>query len=115
MGPLLSRIAVIAFGAIQALLTLRLVLPYVDLPPSLVEFVPAIRNLSTLFVEPFRQFTGLLGVTLTSPALPGFGGPIGGGFTDRLDAAVIVALVGWSLIELVVLFFLRIFTSTKAS
>ena len=112
IGPLLLRTAVVAFSAIQGVLTLRLVLPYVDLPSSLTQFVPAIRNLSEVLIEPFRQLLRLLGADLQSI---GIGGQIGGGFTDRLDGLVVVALIGWTIVELIVLSILRIFTSSRAS
>lgn len=112
IGPLLLRIAVISFSAVQGLLTLRLILPFVDPPPSLAQFVPAIRNLSDLLIEPFRQLLRLLGVDLQSV---GITGPIGGGFTDQLDGLVVVALLGWTMAELMVLAILRIFHSTEAS
>ncbi len=112
IGPLLLRIAVVAFSAIQGILTLRLVLPYVALPSSLTQFLPAIRNLSDVLIEPFRQLLRLLGANLQSI---GIGGQIGGGFTDRLDGLVVVALIGWTIVELIVLSILRIFSSTRAS
>jgi hypothetical protein len=53
-----------------------------------------------------QELRGLLGADIPS----GIGGPLGGGFGARLDPAVIVALVGWSIVELVILAILRIFT-----
>ncbi len=101
--PLLSRLAVLAFGAIQALLTLRLVMGLVDLPQAVMQFRPSVVALSEPLIDPFRRFEGILGGDGLSGAIPG------GGFLGGLDTAVVVALVGWSLIELVVLGVLRIF------
>lgn len=100
--PLLSRLAVLAFGAIQALLTLRLVMGLVDLPQAVMQFRPTVVALSDPLIEPFRRFQGMLDGTVS-------GGIPGGAFLGGLDTAVVVALVGWSLVELVVLGVLRIF------
>ncbi len=55
------------------------------------------RVLSEPLIEPFRRFEDMLG------------GALGGGFLGGVDSAVVVALIGWSLVELVVLAVLRIF------
>ncbi|MBA3308080.1 MAG: hypothetical protein H0T04_05265 [Chloroflexi bacterium] len=101
--PLLTRIAVLGFGAIQALLTLRLVMGLVELPRAIMQFRPTVTALSEPLIDPFLGFQGMLG----GGGLPG--GMPGGGFLGGLESAVVVALVGWSLVELVVLGVLRIF------
>lgn len=95
--PLLTRLAVLGFGAIQTLLTLRLVMGLMDLPQSIMRFEPTVVALSEPLIEPFRRFEGMLG------GGSGLGGPLGG-----LDSAVLVALIGWSLVELVLLGVLRV-------
>lgn len=99
--PLLTRIVVLGFGAIQALLTLRLVMGFIDLPAAIMQFRPTVLALSEPLIDPFRGFQGLLG--------GGLGGMPGAGFMGGLDSAVLVALAGWSLVELVVLGVLRVF------
>jgi len=42
LDPLLTRLAVLGFGAIQALLTLRLVMSLADLPRAIMQFEPAV-------------------------------------------------------------------------
>ncbi|MDQ3448219.1 MAG: YggT family protein [Chloroflexota bacterium] len=101
---LLTKMVVLGFGAIQGLLTLRLVMGFLDLPRAIMQFEPTVIVLSEPLIDPFRGFQGLLG-----GGLGGLGGMPGGGFTGGLDSAVLVALVGWSLVELVVLGVLRIF------
>lgn len=105
--PLLTKTVVLGFGAIQGLLTLRLVMGFLDLPQAIMQFEPTVMVLTEPLIDPFRGFQGLLGGGLGG--LGGLGGMPGGGFTDGLDSAVLVALVGWSLVELVVLGVLRIF------
>ncbi len=100
--PLLTRIAVLGFGVIQGLLTLRLVMGLAELPQAIMQFRPTVTALSDPLIEPFRRFQGMLDGTVS-------GGIPGGAFLGGLDTAVVVALVGWSLIELVILGVLRIF------
>ncbi len=101
--PLLTRIAVLGFGAIQGLLTLRLLMGLMDLPEAIMQFEPTVLVLSEPLIDPFRRFQDMLGG----------GGP--GGFLGGLDSAVLLALIGWSLIELVLLGLLRIFRSSDAA
>ncbi len=69
----------------------------VDLPQAIMQFEPTVLVSSEPLIEPFGRFEDLLG------------GALGGGFLGGLDSAVVVALIGWSLVELVVLAVLRIF------
>ena len=108
---MLIRVAIAVFGVIQAVLTLRLLLPFIDLPPALAQFEPTILTVSDALIAPFSAFTSLLGV---GSGLGG-SGTTGGSFLEQLDAPVVVALVGWSLIELVGLAILRIFTRSEGS
>ncbi len=94
--PLLTRIAVLGFGAIQGLLTLRLAMSLTDLPQAIMQFEPTVLALSEPLIDPFRRFEDTLG------------GGLGGGFLGGVDAAVLVALIGWSLVELVLLGVLRV-------
>ncbi len=108
---MLVRVAIAVFGVIQAVLTLRLLLPFIDLPPALAQFEPTILTVSDALIAPFSAFTGLLGV---GSGLSG-SATTGGSFLEQLDAPVVVALIGWSLIELVGLAILRIFTRSEGS
>lgn len=95
--PLLTRLAVLGFGAIQALLTLRLVMSLADLPRAVMQFEPTVLALSEPLIDPFRRFEDMLE-----------GGMLGAGFLGGVDPAVVVALIGWSLVELVLLGVLRV-------
>jgi len=90
--PLLTRLAVLGFGAIQALLTLRLVMSLADLPRAIMQFEPAVLALSEPLIDPFRRFEDMLGSS----------------FLGGVDPAVVVALIGWSLVELALLGVLRV-------
>jgi uncharacterized protein YggT (Ycf19 family) len=96
LDPLLTRLAVLGFGAIQALLTLRLVMSLADLPRAIMQFEPAVLALSEPLIDPFRRFEDMLHGMLSSSFLGG------------VDPAVVVALIGWSLVELALLGVLRV-------
>ncbi len=90
----LERIVVFIFGIIQALLLLRIIM----LLLAAREGNPIVRfiyDLSDVFVAPFR---GMFAIGDTLQA-----GQVG------LDVAAIVALVGWTIVELLILALLRIF------
>jgi uncharacterized protein YggT (Ycf19 family) len=87
------RFIVFIFGLIQLLIGLRIILLLFAARES-NDIVAAIYNISEIFVAPFR---GILGTN-----------QIESGATE-LDVTAIVALVGWTVVELVVLALLRIF------
>lgn len=87
------RFIVFIFGLIQLLIGLRIVLLLFAARES-NDIVAGIYNISDVFVAPFR---GILGRN-----------EIQSGATE-LDVAAIVALIGWTVIELVVLALVRIF------
>ena len=84
-------LAALLFAAIITPLGLRLVLPFVDLP----DFV---RPVESLLV----WWTDLVAAPFSSFDLPGFlgGGNVGFG---RLEPHILVALIGWSIVQGVVL------------
>lgn len=87
-----ARIVVLLFGLVQILVALRIVLLLLDARES-NDLVAAILSLSRPFVAPFEGI-------LRSDAL-GSGGAV-------LDLAAIVALVGWTIVELIVLAIVRV-------
>ena len=91
------RLIVAAFGVIQTLLTLRLILPMVGWPEQFESLFPLFIQVTDLLMAPFRTF-GLPG----GDAFPMFG-------TGQMDTSVLPALIGWSIVELVVVGALRLF------
>ena len=88
-----ARIVTFAFGILQALLILRIILLVLVANPG-NDIVSLILNVTNPFVEPFRGMFALDKAT-----------------ADRsiFDIAALVALIGWTLLEAVVLAGLRIF------
>ena len=92
------RIAMVVFGLIQLLIVLRIVLLLLDAREANA-LVSGILNLSQVFVGPFEGI-------LRTDALRS-GGSV-------LDVAAIVALVGWTILELIVIWIIGVFRREPA-
>ena len=92
-GEVARRVIVVIFGIIQALIVLRIVLLLLDAREgnALVSFI---LNTSQLFVAPFE------GIFRTNALTSG--GSI-------LDIAAVAALVGWTILEVIVLWIVNVF------
>ena len=88
-----------AFGILQALLILRIVLLLLVANPA-NDIVALILNLTDPFVEPFRGMFALDRIRADMGSV--------------FDLAALVALIGWTLIEALVLAALRIFARRPA-
>ena len=93
-ATLAARIVTFAFGVLQALLILRIILLLLVANPG-NDIVSFVFNVTQPFVEPFLNMFVLNRVTADQGSV--------------LDVAAIVALVGWTLVELLVLAAIRIF------
>jgi YggT family protein len=91
-STVVGRIVVIVFGVIQALIALRVLLLAIDANKS-NDLVRAILDLSQVFVAPFE------GILRTNAVASG---------GSVLDVSAIVAIVGWTLLELLVLAIIRV-------
>ncbi|HUG48001.1 MAG TPA: YggT family protein [Candidatus Limnocylindria bacterium] len=88
-----ERLIIFIFGLIQALLVMRIVLLLLAAREAnpIVSFV---YDVSEIFVAPFRGMFAMDSVPAGQAAL---------------DVAAIVALIGWTLLELVILALVRVF------
>jgi hypothetical protein len=94
------RVVTFAFGVLQALLVLRIILLLLIANPG-NDVVSFILGVTDPFVEPFVGMFELDRVT--------------GDEGSVLDVAAIVALIGWTLVEAVILAGLRIFSRRPAT
>lgn len=98
-GPELARrVIVLVFGLIQVVIGARIVLLLVDARTA-NGLVSGILNVSQVFVAPFEGI-------LRTDALHAAG--------SILDVAAIVALIGWSVLELILLWAIGIFRREPA-
>lgn len=98
-GEMARRVVVLAFGIIQLLILTRIGLLLIDAQESNA-IVSMIYTLSGFFVAPFE---GVLGIDAIAAS-----GSI-------LDMAALVALIGWSLLEVVILWGVNVFRREPAA
>lgn len=94
-----ARIVTFAFGVLQALLILRIILLLL-VANSANDIVAFVFNITQPFVEPFLNMFALNRVTADQGSV--------------LDVAAIVALIGWTLVEMLILAAIRIFSRRPA-
>jgi len=94
---MIERLVIWIFGIIQLLIILRIVLLLLAARDA-NQIVSFVYSITDLLVAPFR---GILGMN-----------EIAAGATS-LDVAAVVALVGWTIIELVILGLVRIFRPAR--
>jgi len=90
-----SRVVTFAFGVLQALLILRIILLLLVANPG-NDIVSFVFNITQPFVEPFINMFSLNRVTADQGSV--------------LDITAIVALIAWTLIEALILAGIRIFS-----
>jgi uncharacterized protein YggT (Ycf19 family) len=93
-AAVVARFVTFLFGVLQVALILRIILLLLVANPG-NDVVQLILNVTDPFVEPFRGMFQLDRVTADQGS--------------TLDIAAIVALIGWSLVELLVLALVRVF------
>jgi hypothetical protein len=94
-----ARVVTFAFGVLQALLILRIILLLLVANPG-NDVVSFVLNLTQPFVEPFIGMFSLNRVVADQGSV--------------LDIAAIVALIGWTLVEMLILAAIRIFSRRPA-
>ena len=98
-GQIARRVTILIFGLIQIVIGLRIVLLLLDARTGNA-LVSAILDISQIFVAPFEGI-------LKTDALHAAG--------STLDVAAVVALVGWTILELIVLWVVGIFRREPAA
>ena len=97
-GQLVRRVVVLVFGLIQLVIALRFVLVLLDARTANA-LVSAVMNVSQVFVAPFSGI-------LNADALVSSG--------STVDVAAIVAFIGWTILEVVILWAVGIFRREPA-
>ena len=93
-----ARVITFLFGILQAALILRIILLLLVANPD-NDVVALILNITEPFVEPFRGMFSIDRVTAGE---------------SKFDVAALVALIGWTLVEALILAALRIFARRPA-
>jgi hypothetical protein len=103
---LVVRVVGVVFALIEGALVLRLLLPFVRVPKALREYVPGLIDVSDLLAAPFRLIVEPF--DLGSGAIPGASELGFGRYVDKVDPAILVAIVGWGVIAGVLMIVLRL-------
>ena len=105
---LLVRLLGIGFALVQVALLLRLILPFVDpVPRALRSLVAPLVDITDALLAPFSSFAEPFDLAAIVE-LPGGVEAILQDYVDRIDPAVVVAMVAWGLIGFAVMLVLRI-------
>ena len=99
-AAVVSRFVKFLFGVLQVALILRVILLLLVANPG-NDVVQLILNVTDPFVEPFRGMFQLDRVTADQGSM--------------LDIAAIVALVGWTLVEMLILALVRVFDRDRVT
>ena len=104
---LLIRLAGLFFAFVQITLVLRLALPFVEVPPSLLEYVPALLDVTDLWLLPVEAIVGRFEIAGVAEGLAEVGQDAISG-PEQFEPLVIVAMVFWALAAWFTLFVLRL-------
>lgn len=96
---MLAKLAAFGFAIVEALLLVRLVLPYVHWPATLNDWIPKLIDVTDLLVAPFKSIFGVFDLRSN---LSGVSGGVLSSYVDKLDAGVLVAMIGWAVIAVFV-------------
>lgn len=104
---ILIRLAGLFFAVVQITLALRLLLPFVEVPISLEEYVPTLLQVTDLWLAPFAALVDQLDIPGTTEGLITATG-VEGVAPDAFEPLVVIAMVGWAIIAMFGLFVLRL-------
>ena len=99
---MLIRLVEVGIVLIEAVLALRLLLPFMRIPSALEGVVPVLVSISDVLIAPFQVFV----TPFTLDQLSGLpGGDMGyGRYLDQVDTTVLVAMIGWAIAGSILLF-----------
>jgi hypothetical protein len=104
---ILIRSAGLFFAFVQITLLLRLALPFVEVPESLEEYVPALMNATDLWIAPVVAVADRFELSgLTESLVEAGAGAVSG--PEEFEPIVLVAMVAWALAAWFALFLLRL-------
>ena len=104
---LIIRLAGLFFAFVQITLALRLVLPFVEVPEGLIEYVPPLMDITDLWLLPIEviadrfEITGVA-ETITEAGEASLRGP------EEFEPSVIAAMLFWGIVAWFGLFVLRL-------
>jgi hypothetical protein len=104
---LIIRLAGLFFALIQITLALRLVLPFVEVPEGLLEYVPALMDVTDLWLLPVEIIGERFEISGVAEDLAEVGDASISG-PEEFEPLVLVAMLFWGLVAWFSLFVLRL-------
>jgi len=101
------RLAGLFFAFMQITLALRLLLPFVEVPDALVEYVPALLDITDLWLAPVLGLADRFELTGLAQEFVPVAGELVEGPTE-FEPAVPLAMVVWAVVAMFVLFVMRL-------
>ena len=101
------RLAGFSFAFIQITLVLRLVLPFVEVPQALLEFVPTLLDITDLWLAPVLSVIDRFEITGLAEDLAAAGDGVVTG-PEEFEPAVLIAMVFWGVVAAFALFVLKL-------
>ena len=101
------RLAGFFFAFVQITLALRLILPFVEVPEGLLEYVPALIDITDVWLAPVLAVTERFEVSGVAESLAAAGeGTVAG--PEEFEPLVLVAMLFWVGVAMFGLFVLRL-------
>ena len=101
------RLAGLFFAFVQITLVLRLALPFVEVPESLLEYVPALMDITDLWLLPVEAIAERFEIGGAAEELVAVGDETVSG-PEEFEPMVIVAMIFWGVTAWFSLFVLRL-------
>lgn len=101
------RLAGLFFAFVQITLVLRLALPFVEVPPALLEYVPSLIEITDLWLAPVESIVGQFEISGLAEDLAAAGSTSVTG-PEEFEPMVLLAMLLWGAAAMFVLFVLRL-------
>jgi hypothetical protein len=104
---ILIRLAGLFFAFVQVTLFLRLLLPFVEVPEALTEYVPTLMDITDLWLAPVVAVVERFELSgLAESVVDVAEGQVSG--PEAFEPVVLVAMIGWALLAAFSMFVLRL-------
>ena len=101
------RLAGLCFAFVQITLFLRLLLPFVEVPEALAEYVPTLMEITNIWLAPVVAVVERFELSGLAESAAGIAaGQVAG--PEDFEPLVVVAMVGWAVVAAFALFVLRL-------
>ena len=101
------RLAGLFFAFVQVTLFLRLLLPFVEVPKGLAEYVPTLMEITNLWIAPVSAVLERFELAGLAESAADIGKTLVEG-PEAFEPVVLLAMIAWAVLAMFVLFVLRL-------